>query len=80
MTKSIHDLSTVIGQLISDNQRNKSIDNCMILIQQLTDGIKNNLTCVKWSSSDSTLAAKELYEEIVNEFFLEEKKKIENIR
>ena len=47
----------------------------MIQIQQLTDGIKNNLTCVKCSSSDSTLAAKELCGEIGNEFYPEDNKK-----
>ena len=75
MTKHIHNLSTVTGQLFSDNQRNKSIGNCMIPIQQLTDGIENNLTCVKIISSDSTLATKELYEETVNEIFPKDNKK-----
>ena len=41
----------------------------MIPIQQLTNGIKNNSTCMKCSSSDTTLATKELFEDIVNEFF-----------
>ena len=62
------------GQLFSDNQQSKSIGNRMIPIQQLTDGIKNNLTCMKCSSFDPTLAAKELFEDIANEFFPHDKK------
>ena len=75
ISKSNIELSTVTGQLFSDNQQTKSIGNRMIPIQQLTDGIKNNLTCVKCSSSDSTLAAKELFQDIANEFFPHDKEK-----
>ena len=50
----------------------------MIPIQQLTDGIKNNLTCMKCCSSDPTLAAKELFEDIANEFFPDDNKKKKN--
>ena len=74
------ELSTVTEQLFSHNQQIKTIGNRMIPIQQLTDGIKNNLTCMKCSSSNPTLAAKELYEDIANEFFPDDNKKKKKLR
>ena len=71
-------LNTVTEQLFSDNQESMTVGNRMIPMQQLTDGIVNNLTCTKCSCSHQALAAKELYNDIVNEFFLAIRKRKKN--
>ena len=73
-------LNTVTKQLFSDNQESMTVGNRMIPMQQLTDGIVNNLTCTKCSCSHQALAAKELYNNIANEFFPGNNKKKKKLR
>ena len=73
-------LNTVTKQLFSDNQESMTVGNRMIPMQQLTDGIVNNLTCTKCSCSHQALAAKELYNDIANEFFPGDNEKKKKLR